>query len=153
LSTYSQNFSLLLGDLKSIVMANNIRHYFPEDSRRICEIIDKISSFNECENVITQSTQNQSHFNENSFDELQHLLLFRLQNIFNQMESLLNSDSMNRFDAIKSLIEYFGQNAFKVFLICYFLFYIFPLISGKQPTYQKLSHHFYIVFNSIRHIN
>uniref|UniRef100_A0A915LZ24 Midasin n=1 Tax=Meloidogyne javanica TaxID=6303 RepID=A0A915LZ24_MELJA len=113
LSTYSQNFSLLLGDLKSIVMANNIKHYFPEDSRRICEIIDKISSFNECENVITQSTQNQSHFNENSFDELQHLLLFRLQNIFNQMESLLNSDSMNRFDAIKSLIEYFGQNAFK----------------------------------------
>nr|CAD2168896.1 unnamed protein product [Meloidogyne enterolobii] len=113
LSTYSQNFSLLLEDLKSIVMTNNIQHYFPEDSRRICEIIDKISSFNECENVISQSTHNQSHFNENSFDELQHLLLFRLQNIFNQMESLLNSDSMNRFDAIKSLIEYFGQNTFK----------------------------------------
>ncbi|CAK5046841.1 unnamed protein product [Meloidogyne enterolobii] len=113
LSTYSQNFSLLLEDLKSIIMTNNIQHYFPEDSRRICEIIDKIPSFNECENVISQSTHNQSHFNENSFDELQHLLLFRLQNIFNQMESLINSDSMNRFDAIKSLIEYFGQNTFK----------------------------------------
>ena len=101
-------------------MTDNIKHYFPEDSIRICEIIDKISSFNECKNVIAQSTHNQSHFDENSFDELQHLLLFRLQNIFNQMESLLNSDSMNRFDAIKSLIEYFGQNTFKVFLLCYF---------------------------------
>lgn len=115
MSTYSQNFSLLLEDLKSIVVTINIQHYFPEDSRRICEIIDKISSFNECENVITQLVHNQSNFNENSFDELQHLLLFRLQNIFNQMESLINSESMNRFDAIKSLIEYFGQNTFKVF--------------------------------------
>ena len=110
---------MLTQDLKSLLTTSeHIKHYFPEESNRIIEFIDKNSSlFFDHEDEIIQSPQSQ--INEFSFDKLQRTTLIRLQNIFNQMEPLLDSN-INRLDAVKSLIEYFGQNGFKVLI---FFFY------------------------------
>jgi hypothetical protein len=91
--------------------SEHIKHYFPEEFNKIFELIDKLSlSFGNHEGII-ESTQLQ--INESSFDELQQIILFRLQNIFKQMESLLNSNN-NRLYVVKCLIKYFGQIGFKV---------------------------------------
>ncbi|KAL7078458.1 hypothetical protein ACQ4LE_002287, partial [Meloidogyne hapla] len=131
-STYSQNFCSLLEDLKTIVITSkHIQHYFPEDSNRICEFINK-TLFNYSENEIIQSSQHLIN-DENSFDEIQQILLFPFQNIFNQMEHMLNSD-MNRLDAIKSLIECFGQYGFKASDQLIKNFHNVSLLSSIQPT-------------------